>query len=177
MPTNPALQCSSRTPHSGDTTAELPGNGDEPLHPLHLSASLQLQAAGRRDYSCRLIRAGRIRRADDTPGPYEIPAEAIQTAVDAGKFNSKAAFVDHAGWFDGPSLRNLAGITLAASYNATDAAAEATIRLYDSPGRRPDPRHRPFPRVLSPLETARKRRWNIGRRSPRPGRVPPRRER
>ncbi|NIR43857.1 MAG: hypothetical protein GWM93_07865, partial [Gemmatimonadetes bacterium] len=77
--------------------------------------------------------AGRIRRADDTPGPYEIPAEAIQTAVDAGKFNSKAAFVDHAGWFDGPSLRNLAGITLAASYNATDAAAEATIRLYDSP--------------------------------------------
>ena len=123
MPSDLPLQCSS-------AAAELPNNGGTPLS---LSASLQLQAAGRRDYSCRLIRAGRIRRADNTPGPYEIPAETIQTAVDAGKFNSKAAFVDHAGWFDGPSLRNLAGITLAASYNATAAAAEATIRLYDSP--------------------------------------------
>ena len=104
-----------------------------PLDPLHLSADLRLQAAGRRDYSCRLIRAGRIRRSDGTPGPYQIPAATIQAAVDAGKFNSKASFVDHAGWFDGPSLRNLAGITLTATYNATDNAAEATIRLYDSP--------------------------------------------
>ena len=121
---------SFRTPQSGDTTAELPNNGGTPLS---LSARLQLQAAGRRDYSCRLIRAGRIRRADNTPGPYEIPADVIQAAVDAGRFNSRAAFVDHAGWFDGPSLRNLAGITLGATYNAADKAAEATIRLYDNP--------------------------------------------
>ena len=107
---------------------------DLPIPPVHLAAALQLQAAGRRrDYECRLIRAGRIRRADGSPGPFTVPAETIQAAVDDAKFSSKAAFVDHAGWFDGPSLRNLAGITLAATYNATDQAAEATIRLYDNP--------------------------------------------
>ena len=101
--------------------------------PLTMTASLQLQAAGRREYSCRLIRAGQVRRADNTPGPYMVPAAAIQTAVDARKFNAKATFVDHAGWFDGPSLRNLAGITTEASYNATDESADATVKLYDNP--------------------------------------------
>jgi hypothetical protein len=120
---------------SRSAAAQHPGDRCQPsqLDPLRLTARLRLKAAGRRNYDCRLIRAGRIRRADNTPGPYEIPAEAIQAAVGAGKFSSKAAFVDHAGWFEGPSLRNLAGITLDAAYNATDQAAEATIRLYDNP--------------------------------------------
>jgi hypothetical protein len=101
--------------------------------PLQFTAQLQLQAAsGRRAYSCRLIRAGRVRRADNTPGPFEIPAATIQAAVDAGQFDGRATFVDHAGWFDNPSLRNLAGITHKATWNPTDQAADATIRLYDN---------------------------------------------
>jgi hypothetical protein len=106
----------------------------QPKEPLHLDTALRLTAAGeRRHYSCRLIRAGRIRRADNTPGPYDIPAAAIQAAVDDGLFNARATFVDHAGWFDSPSLRNLAGITVDATWNAADKAADATIRLYDNP--------------------------------------------
>ena len=106
----------------------------QPIEPLHLDTALRLRAAGdRRHYSCRLIRAGRIRRADNTPGPYDIPAAAIQAAVDDRLFDARATFVDHAGWFDAPSLRNLAGITVEATWNAADKAADATIRLYDNP--------------------------------------------
>ncbi len=101
--------------------------------PLAASQPLRLQRTGsRREYTCRLIRAGRIRRADQTPGPYEIPPETIQAGIADGRFDSRAAFVDHAGWFDNPSLRNLAGITLDPIWNEADQAADATIRLYDN---------------------------------------------
>ena len=98
-----------------------------------LTAALQLAAtANRREYTARLVRAGRIRRADDEPGPFEIPAEAIQSAILLGTFDSLATFVDHAGFFEAPSLRNLAGITVTADWNAEEQAAHATIRLYDN---------------------------------------------
>jgi hypothetical protein len=97
-------------------------------------AALQLAATPhRREYTARLVRAGRIRRADDSPGPFLIPAEAITTAVQDGKFDGCAAFVDHSGWFTSPSLRNLAGITVTATWNPEEQSADATIRLYDNP--------------------------------------------
>ena len=86
---------------------------------MKCTAALQLTATPRRrEYSARLVRAGRIRRADDEPGPFEIPAEVIQAATLAGKFDGLATFVDHAGFFQAPSLRNLAGITIAATLDA-----------------------------------------------------------
>ena len=91
--------------------------------PLHLAATGE-----RRQYSARLIRAGRIVRADGTPGPFTIPAETITDALRRGLFTGLAAFVDHPEWFQNHSLRNLAGITLNPTWNEADQAAEATIR-------------------------------------------------
>jgi hypothetical protein len=51
-------------------------------------------------------------------------------AVAAGKFEARAVFVDHAGWFDNPSLRNLAGVAYGAEWNEADQAVEGKIRLY-----------------------------------------------
>lgn len=92
---------------------------------------LQLAATGdRREYSVRMIRAGRITRADGSPGPFIIPAEAITDALRRGLFTGLAAFVDHPDWFQNHSLRNLAGITTDALWNGNDQSADGTIRLY-----------------------------------------------
>ena len=58
--------------------------------------ALQLSTTGtnRREYTARLIRAGRIRRADGSPGPFLVSAEALQTAVIARHFDGKATFSD-----------------------------------------------------------------------------------
>ena len=83
---------------------------------------LELAATGeRREYRARFIRAGRITRADGTPGPFTIPADAIINAIRRGLFTGLAAFVDHPDWFQNHSLRNLAGII-------TDAQAQAAPR-------------------------------------------------
>jgi hypothetical protein len=101
---------------------------------IHLSTGLQLQhAEERREYRCTFVTAGRIRRADNSPGPFTIPAEAIRDALSANRFTGKATFVDHADWFEGPSLRNLAGITLYADWDEATQAAAGLIRLYENP--------------------------------------------
>jgi hypothetical protein len=104
----------------------------EPNARLALSTPLTLATAGRREYRARLIRAGRIRYADNSPGPYLIPAEAIQEAVARGQLDSLPTFIDHAGFFESPSLRDLAGYVTQAAWNEADQAAEGTIRLLDT---------------------------------------------
>jgi hypothetical protein len=93
--------------------------------PLHLAATGQ-----RREYTARFIRAGRIVRADGTPGPFIVPAEAITDALRRGLFAGLAAFVDHPEWFQNHSLRNLAGITVDPYWNDSTRSADGTIRLY-----------------------------------------------
>jgi hypothetical protein len=68
--------------------------------------------------------------AQGTGTNIEITPAALQMAVAAGKFEARAVFVDHAGWFDNPSLRNLAGVTYGASWNEAEGAVEGVIRLY-----------------------------------------------
>jgi hypothetical protein len=116
----------SKAPMQGDAA---PLEGDTPER---LSSPLHLQAIGRREYRARFVSAGQIRQADNTPGPYIIPPEAIQQAIHEGRFDARSTFIDHAGWFDGPSLRNLAGITLDAAWDDTAQAATGTIRLYQN---------------------------------------------
>ena len=93
--------------------------------PLQLSA-----ATDRREYSARLVRAGRIARADGSPGTFTIPADAITDALRRGLFTGLAAFVDHPDYFQNHSLRNLAGITVDSHWNGNDQSADATLRLY-----------------------------------------------
>jgi hypothetical protein len=56
----------------------------------------------RREFNGRIIRAGRITRADGEPGPFTIPATVIRNAVEAGMFNGLAIFADHPGFFQAP---------------------------------------------------------------------------
>ena len=98
--------------------------------------SLALQGAqgnGRREYQVRMIRAGRVRAQGNKPSNIEIPAEPIREALAAGKFVGLAVFLDHSGWFDYPSLKNLVGVTTSAEWNEAEQSADGVIRFYESP--------------------------------------------
>lgn len=89
-----------------------------------------------REYKAQFVRAGRIRRVDNTPSNIEITAQALESAAMAGLFDKKAIFVDHAGWFDYPSLDNLVGVTKGSSWNSEDETVEGVLRLFDTPSSR-----------------------------------------
>jgi hypothetical protein len=86
---------------------------------------------GRREFLARLVRAGRIRLANDEPGPFVIEAAAVEAAVQEGQFDGLAVFLDHPAFLEGPQVRHLIGVTHSSAYNAGSQAAEATIRFYD----------------------------------------------
>ena len=103
---------------------------------LRREASRQANSGSRgvrREYVCRFIRAGRVRAGGNQPSRIEIPAEAIRTALQAGQFEGKASFLDHADWFAYPSLRDLVGVTLHAYWNEATQSADGVIRLYEGP--------------------------------------------
>lgn len=87
-------------------------------------------AKGRREFRARLVRAGRITRADGSPGPITIPPETLSEASTAGMFNSLAVFADHPGFFEGPKVKHLIGVTRNASFNEGTQGVDATIRFY-----------------------------------------------
>lgn len=89
-----------------------------------------------RRYLARFVRAGAVRRAGNRPADLEIEAEALRQAVEAGLFENRAVFVDHASWLEYPSLQRLVGVTRQARWNAAEAAVEGTLQLYDTPSAR-----------------------------------------
>jgi hypothetical protein len=90
-----------------------------------------LQSTGRREFKARFVRAGCIRGAGNKPANVVIEPSALESAVQKGLFDGKAVFVDHSGFFDHPSVKNLAGVTLSSQWNAADQAVEGTISFYD----------------------------------------------
>lgn len=85
-------------------------------------------------YHARFVRAGSPKRADGSPADWTIPPDVIQSAVEKGLFNDKPVFLNHASFFDAPSLGNLVGRTgPKAAYNPADHAAEGEIRLLSTP--------------------------------------------
>jgi hypothetical protein len=93
------------------------------------SSQISLAAAGRRQFKARYVRAGKILKADRTPSKYLLRPAALESAVAAGLFDNKAVFIDHAGFFENPSIKNLCGTTQEAAYNAIDQAVEGIIKL------------------------------------------------
>jgi hypothetical protein len=89
----------------------------------------------RREYRCRFVKAGRIRRAGNSPSNIVIEAAALQAAVMEAKFDARAVFIDHAGLWEGPSLRNLAGVTGQVEYDEKDQAVYGVIKLYNEQSR------------------------------------------
>ena len=99
------------------------------LHPMYSSAS-----TGRREFKCRFVRAGRIRGAGNKPTNIIVEAEALQSALMRGMFEGKAVFIDHSGFFESPSIKNLAGVTHDPHWNEAEQAVDGTISFYNKAG-------------------------------------------
>lgn len=94
---------------------------------------ITLASTGRRQFHCRFVRAGKILNSQRKPTKYTIKPQALESAAAEGLFNHKAVFIDHAGMWDNPSLKNLAGTTLNATYNTIEQTIEGTIKLSNTP--------------------------------------------
>ncbi|MEW5988981.1 MAG: hypothetical protein AB1791_20340, partial [Chloroflexota bacterium] len=106
---------------------EVDGLSPAPLHP---------RAPAARVYAARFVRAGRVRAVGNRPSDIVIEPAAIRAAVERELFTGRAMFIDHATRSSGSpeqaSLRNLAGVTVEATWNEAEQAAEGAIRLYDN---------------------------------------------
>lgn len=83
-------------------------------------------------YDGTLVAAGRTRNFLDEPGPWEFTATAIRDAIAAGMFDGLACFIDHASFFDGPSMRDLLGSWHNVVFNEETQAAEGELHIYIS---------------------------------------------
>ena len=107
------------TPHIRNPKSEI-------FTAAHFRAHSPLQFHG------RLITAGEVRNAIDKPAGIFIPALTLETAVSQGQFNNIACFIDHAGYLDGPSLRDLFGVWTDIYYNVTKQSVDGTLNIYDT---------------------------------------------
>ncbi len=97
---------------------------------LTAGALVSTENRKRRAFHARFARAGRVRAAGNRAGDLLLEADALLRAVEAGRFNGKAVFVDHPGLLENPSLRNLAGVTSQARWVEAEQAVVGTITLY-----------------------------------------------
>ena len=88
-------------------------------------------SGNRREFRARFVKAGRIRAAGNRKSKILIEPGALTGAVAQGMFEGKAVFIDHAGWFDYPSLKTLAGVTKSVTWNELDQSVEGIISFYD----------------------------------------------
>lgn len=105
------------------------------MNPSELTLSTALNPISiqddRRRFHARFVRAGAIVAADGSPTNIIVSPESLSRAVERGLFNHKAVFVDHAGFFENPSVHDIAGNTLNAIL-AGDSV-EGEIELYSTP--------------------------------------------
>jgi hypothetical protein len=88
----------------------------------------------KRRYLARFARSGQVRAAGNRQGSLVIEPDALSGAVAAGLFDGKAVFLDHAEFFQYPSVTRLAGVTQAAGY--ADGVVSGQIELLDTPAGR-----------------------------------------
>jgi hypothetical protein len=89
-----------------------------------------LQSTGRREFKARFVRAGRIRGTGNKPSNIVLDPAALKQAAEQGMFEGKAVFLDHSGFFQYPSVKNLAGVTLNAAWNDLEQSVDGTISFY-----------------------------------------------
>jgi hypothetical protein len=92
--------------------------------------SLSSKGEGRREFRARFVRAGFVRNALNEKSNIEVTDEALSSGYSKGLFDKLAVFVDHAGGFDYPSVRNLAGVTSDVLFSDDGPSIEGTIRFY-----------------------------------------------
>jgi len=87
-----------------------------------------LSSKKRRTYRCRFVKAGRVRAAGNRESNIEVTSQALSSAWSKGLFDGRAVFIDHAGWFDNPSLTRLVGVTQNSAIGGDEITGE--IKLY-----------------------------------------------
>ena len=99
---------------------------------LALEGSIVLngEQCNRRRFGARFVRAGGVRGAGNRPSNIEITENALVSAINRGMFDGKAVFIDHAGWYEHPSVRNLAGFTSNSAWDPVEKAVTGEITLY-----------------------------------------------
>lgn len=100
---------------------------------LNASAAVLSAQATPHTYLCRFVRAGRINSGAGKQADIEITTQALADAVARGLFEGRAVFVDHAGFFEYPSLRDLVGVSSNAVSIDHGQEVNGQIRLYDTP--------------------------------------------
>jgi hypothetical protein len=100
------------------------------LVPLRLAA-MSNGATGRREYGVTYIQSGYVMRRDGKESNWRIPPETVQAAV--SMLAAVPCFLDHADWFEYPSVRNLAGVTFDPEWNEGTQSVDGGLRLYDRP--------------------------------------------
>lgn len=97
------------------------------------TGTLQPSKSNRHLFSARFVRAGRVKAAGNRDSNIIIDASALETAYMEGLFDSKSVFVDHAGFWDHPSVKNLSGVTRSSHWNEPENAVTGEIEFYDTP--------------------------------------------
>jgi hypothetical protein len=106
------------------------------LRPLRLEAGAGDGTGGGPVYQGVLVAAGRVRTAAGGPGRHVVTPEAVRLAVEGRQFEGLPCLIDHAEP-GRPSVRDLLGIWRDVRYDADQAAAVGTLRVYETDGTRP----------------------------------------
>ena len=107
--------------------------------PKHHSFSLQsgnlalASATDHRLFTARYVRAGTVRAAGNKPSTINVSTSALMEAASKGLFDGKAVFVDHAGFFQNPSIRNLVAVTGRSYWDETEQAINGELAFYSTP--------------------------------------------
>lgn len=109
---------------------------NDTLHTPALLSAIETPSRGFRRYYARLVRAGFPLTASGEPADFELTPAALHNAQKLGLFDNRAVFIDHAGWFDNPSLEKLAGKTEHTIFDAGSQAVAGEIVFNDTPSGR-----------------------------------------
>jgi len=108
-------------------------NPDEALKLDYSGALCYGTGSKAKKYFARFVRAGQVKGSNGKPTGIMVDPQALSKAGAAGMFNNKAVFLDHAGFFDYPSLSRLVGTTSDSGYSAQNQSIEGYVRLYETP--------------------------------------------
>ena len=98
------------------------------------SGALKLASAtDQRLFSARYVRAGIVRACGNQPSKISVSDIALKDAVSKGLFNGKAVFIDHPGFFQYPSIRNLVAVTEGSYFDEVELAVNGDLVFYNTP--------------------------------------------
>ncbi len=106
-----------------------------------LSGRVLLEPAdsdGRHEYACAFTAAGRVKRSDQQPADWLIPAAALANA--AHLYDARPSYLDHPdlfgfGWHQEPKVSRLIGVTFNPRWSPEEETVLGSLRLYDkAPG-------------------------------------------